>query len=350
MVPSGRSVLRAWLKTEDQAWERDWFAQAREVTQRHFGRRVTLFAPLYVSSVCVNNCLYCGFRTDNPSVARRVLRRDEIRAEAEVIAAMGHQVILLVAGEHPRLAGAEAIAEAVKVVRTVAGIHEVRVEIMPLEVDGYRTLRDAGVRAVMVYQETYDRKRYAQAHPSGPKAAYEWRLGTPDRAYRGGLPRVGLGALLGLSDPAADVARLVRHARALYGRWRTWPSVSLPRLRPAQEAPWGIHPPHPVDDRTYLRLVAWVRLALPQAHLVLSTRESPALRDQLMTLGLGMTEISAASRTEVGGYTAPDARAGQFQIVDDRPVRVIVERLQELGYDLAYGGAPQAAVASTREP
>lgn len=303
---------------------------------RRFARRIVLFAPLYMSNVCVNNCLYCGFRRDNALLERRILGSEEVRAEAKAIAAMGHQTVLIVAGEHPEYAGPRAIAEDIVSVRKIAAIRDIKVEAMPMSVAGYRQLYEAGAGAVVLYQETYDRATYAQAHPAGPKANYEWRLAALERAIEAGFRRVGLGILVGLGEVAFDAAMLVGHARAIRTRFGIWPStVSLPRLQPAEAAPWSTAPPHPVSDAELIRLVALIRVALPEVGIVLSTRECPALRDRLLTLGIGVTHLSAGSRTGVGGYTQGSSD-GQFSIQDERPVSEVVECLKNAGYEPAW--------------
>lgn len=336
--------ISEWLSSRDLRREEDLFEQARALTRTHFKRRIVLFAPLYVSNLCVNNCLYCGFRRGNALLERKILSSEEVQAEAEAIAAMGHQTVLIVAGEHSEYSGPKAIAEDIRSVLSVQWIRDVKVEVMPMDVEGYRRLYDAGARSVALYQETYDRTIYAQAHPLGPKAAYAWRLTALERAMEAGFRRMGLGILLGLADPVFDLTALIAHAHSIHARWGFWPStVSLPRLQPALEAPWSINPPHPVDDETFLRLVALIRVALPEVGIVLSTRECPALRDRLLETGIGVTHLSAGSRTEVGGYTQTTSdglpishalvQAGQFSIQDERPSLGVAQRLKGLGYE-----------------
>lgn len=334
--PEIQRLIDAGVTTVAGEIEEKLFAQAKELTMRCFGRRIVLFAPLYVSNVCVNNCLYCGFRRDNALLERRVLGSEEIRAEAEAVASMGHQTVLIVAGEHPEYAGARAIAEGISSVRKISAIRDIKVEALPMSVAGYRQLYEAGARTAVLYQETYDRATYAQAHPSGPKANYEWRLTALERALEAGFRRVGLGILVGLGDVAFDAAMLIAHVREIYARFGIWPStVSLPRLQPAQEAPWSMNPPHPVDDQTFLRLIALIRVALPEVGITLSTRECTAVRDRVLEMGLGVTQMSAGSRTSVGGYTR-SSTDGQFSIRDERPASVMVDRLKKLGYKPAW--------------
>jgi 2-iminoacetate synthase len=325
--------IRARLETDDPEEEKGLFAQAAELTKNRFGRRIVLFAPLYVSNVCVNNCLYCGFRRDNALLERQALSAEEVQEETKAITAMGHRTILVVAGEHPEHSGPQRIARDIQAVRSVSAVGDIKVEVMPLDVKGYRRLREAGARGVTLYQETYDRTAYARAHPSGPKAHYDWRLAAPGRVLEAGFRRIGLGILVGLADAASDASALIAHARSLHARFGFWPStISLPRLQPAPGAPGSLHPPHPVDEQTFLRLSALLRVALPEVGMALSTRESPAVRDRLLELGIGVTHLSAGSRTDVGGYTQPKEN-GQFSIQDDRPVAAVVDRLKGLSYE-----------------
>lgn len=308
---------------------------------RHFAHRIVLFAPLYVSNVCVNNCLYCGFRRNNALLERRILSSQEVRAEAEAIAAMGHQTVLIVAGEHPEYAGPRAIAEDIRSVESIPSFRDIKVEVTPMDGEGYRKLYEAGARAVILYQETYNRKVYAEAHPSGPKANYDWRLAAPERAMAAGFQRVGIGILVGLADVASDVAALIAHAQFLHSIFGFWPStISLPRLQPAPEAPWSFEPPHPVEDGVFIRLIALLRVALPEVGIVLSTRECPVVRDRLLALGIGVTHLSAGSRTSVGGYTQ-DPSDGQFFIQDERPVSEVVVQLKALGYEPIWAEGEQ---------
>lgn len=323
--------IKRMLYKEDAAHEERLFRTARAVTEEHFGREIALFAPLYLSNYCVNNCRYCAFRRDNRMIFRRSLNEQTLQAEAGALVAQGHRTLLLVSGEHPKFFGTEAVAEAARIVARVSGVEEVRAEVMPMTLAGYQSLAESGVRGVVIYQETYDMKTYAKAHPDGPKANYAWRFNAPDRVLAAGIPAVGLGVLLGLSRVDEDLQALVSHAHGLHERWGVWPTVSLPRIRPASEAPWSLNPPHAVDDAVFVRLVALARILLPECGIILSTRESPVMRDRLLELGIGITQISAGSRTDVGGYTQPQ-QAGQFSIQDERPLEEVVDLLGAFGY------------------
>lgn len=323
------SGLRPWLTLTDHRLERDLFRRARALTERRFARRMVLFAPLYISNACVNNCLYCGFRRGH-RMPRRTLSPDGVALQARALAAAGHRTGLLVAGEDPRVAGPGAVAAAVQAAYS-AGLEDVKIEVMPMTVDGYRQVAAAGATGVLVYQETYDRPRYAAAHPDGPKASYAWRRHAPARALTGGIPRIGLGILVGLGDLAADAAGLIVHARQLSQRWGVWPTVSVPRIQPAAGAPWATSPPRRVDDHTFLRLVALLRTALPECGIICSTRESPTMRRRLLELGLGITHLSAGASTVVGGYT-DGGGPGQFRLQDGRTPHEVAAELRRLGY------------------
>jgi len=342
-VPTPEAI-RAKLQTRDPAEERDLFAKARTLTEQRFNNRICLFAPLYVSDFCINNCLYCGFRQQNTALERRALSPEAVRTEAGAIVAMGHKTILIVAGEHPEQAGSEAIAQSIRAVKTFDAVRDIKVEVMPMSQEGYAELYAAGARTVVLYQETYDRALYAKAHPAGPKAAFAWRLSALERAFAAGFKRVGIGILVGLGEVAFEASMLIAHARSIHARWGIWPStLSLPRLQPAETAPWSLKPPNPVDDATFSRLVALLRCELPEVGIALTTRESPELRDRLLELGVGITHFSAGSRTEVGGYatTAQDKSSpnpqrtsweGQFSIQDERPALEISEQMRRLGH------------------
>ena len=331
MTEGAKNRIRRMLYEKGAAHEQRLFRAARAITEEHFKREISLFAPLYLSNYCVNNCRYCAFRRDNHAILRRSLNEQALQSEAEALVAQGHRTLLLVSGEHPKLFGKEAVAEAARIVGQVAGVKEVRAEVMPMTVAGYQLLAENGVRSVIIYQETYDKIVYTKAHPDGPKANYAWRINAPDRVLAAGIPAVGLGILLGLSGVAEECEALVSHAQALHERWGIWPTISLPRIQPASEAPWSANPPEPVDDALFVRLIALVRVLLPECGIILSTRESPTMRDRLLKLGIGITQMSAGSRTDVGGYTQPQ-QAGQFSIQDDRSVEDVAGLLESFGY------------------
>jgi len=305
---------------------------ARERTDRVFGRAVLLYAPCYLSSHCVNLCRYCGFNYAMP-IPRRRLTLDEAVSELAILTRRGMRRVLLVAGEYPALVDAAYIEDVVRAAAALAP--EIDLEVAPSPVRTYRQWARAGAGGVVCYQETYDRRRYAELHPKGPKRSYTFRLGTPERAAAAGMRRLGIGILLGLSDPVPDLLALIAHARFLK---RLHPdlglTVSLPRLRPAVP---GFEPPYVVDDDALIRYYAVLRLALPDVGLTVSTREHPFTRRRLLEAGI--TQMSAQSVTVPGGYAEQEQGGGQFDIADHRSVQEVVGELTSLGYSPRWTAA-----------
>lgn len=324
--------------------------RARALTWQRFGRVVRLFAPLYLSNECINNCRYCGFSRDNP-IVRVTLSVDEVVREAAALRAQGFRNLLLVAGEHPRFVSEGYLRDC------IAALHpdtpSLSLEVGPMSVEEYRPLVAAGAEGLVVYQETYDRAVYAELHTSGPKRDFVWRLETPERAYAAGFRRLGIGALFGLADWRFEALCLAAHATYLLRHcWKAFLTISLPRLRPCAGA---FQPRTALSDRELAQLLCALRLQFPDVGLVLSTREPARLRDGLVPLGI--TLMSAGSHTEPGGYTgagrdklhrtergrivelgasewaAEPGATGQFEIADERPAAVVAERLRALGYE-----------------
>lgn len=310
-------------------------ARAAELTQRHFSlrrngtavRRMFMYAPLYLSNLCINHCLYCGFRHPNP-IQRVHLNVHEAVREAEVLRARGFRHILLVAGDYPSMTSTEYYAEVIDALRHKGVIPAV--EIAPQSTEGYEVLCTAGACGVTLYQETYDPDRYAQYHPRGPKVSFDWRLEGIERAAEAGMKRLGLGVLLGLGPPRQDLLALVRHGRYLAARFPGCSlAFSLPRIH---EAPQGFVPPFSVDEETFVRMYCALRLAFPHAELVLSTREMPELRDRLARICI--TQMSAGSSTAPGGYhdqTCTSPGGQQFPIADHRGVPEVLASLEAAG-------------------
>jgi 2-iminoacetate synthase len=330
--------------------------RSQQVTQQRFGKVIRLFAPLYLSNECINNCKYCGFSRDNP-ILRVTLSVDEVRREARALKAQGFRNILLVAGEHPKFVANNYLVDC------VAALHEeipsLSLEVGPMETDDYRPLVAAGAEGLVVYQETYDREIYAAMHTAGPKRNFDWRMETAERAYAAGFRRLGIGALFGLGDWRMEALAVAAHAEYLLRNcWKAQLTISLPRLRPCAGE---FEPLTHMSDRELVQLVCAFRLMFPDVGLVLSTREPAKLRDGLIPLGI--TLMSAGSHTEPGGYTgagkdkihhtergrivelasgssewAPlDRRAtnatGQFDIADGRSPQQIADLIQRLGYE-----------------
>lgn len=326
LAPDPEAVLPLLSPAAGRAIE-DLARAARAVTLRRFGRTVSLYAPLYVSNYCDNACAYCGFNAGN-DVARRALSPGEVVAEARLLRDRHITQLLLVTGESPRHCGAKDLAALARDLKPL--FPSLAVEVQPLGEPEYRELAAAGVDGLAVYQETYDRATYARVHPAGPKRDFDHRLAAPERGGAAGFRQIGIGALLGLDDWRIEACCLARHAAFLMKRhWKSQVSVSFPRLRPAAG---GFQPPHPVHERELAQMVFALRLALPDAGLVLSTRESAAFRDHM--IGLGITRMSAGSRTSPGGYCDEHGGAeGQFAVCDERPVAAVAAAIRARGYD-----------------
>mgnify|MGYP005842659093 CR=1 FL=1 len=318
----------------------EWiFEAARQLKRDVYGNRIVLFAPLYVGNACVNDCAYCGFRRSNPQAVRRTLSPEEVRAQVEVLEGKGHKRLIVVFGEHRRY-GPEFIAETVQRIYSVRNgkgeIRRVNVNAAPLDHDGYRTVKAAGIGTYQIFQETYHHATYAAVHPRGtPKSDYLWRLDALDRAWESGCDDVGIGALFGLYDWRFEVLGLVAHARHLMDKYRCGPhTISFPRLRPASGV--ELSPKWLVRDEDFKRAVAILRLSVPYAGMVLTAREPAELRRVL--LGFGVSQIDAGSRIELGGYSeAGDAQQQllereQFQLGDVRSLDEVVRQLLRDGY------------------
>ena len=318
------------LSQEDPQVRKEIGLTAGKVKEWHFGKRVLIFCPLYLSNDCVNNCLYCGFRRDNSSAVRRTLTVKEAAMEARILAERRFRQILLVAGEHPTKVSTRYLCQVVEAILQETPIKGIAVSAAPIRVKDFRALKESGASAYQCFQETYQQRVYGLMHPPGKKRDYAWRVGALDRAIAAGFQRVGMGILLGLSDFRSDVLDLVAHARGLLGRYKNLDVVlSLPRFRPAIGAPLT-KAPFPVSDEDYAHAVAVCRLSLPLAEIAISTRERPEFREALMDRGGSM--MSAGSVTWPGGYTADSESQmnGQFIIEDTRSVeqvhRALIDR------------------------
>jgi len=315
------------------------FETALAVKQKIYGDRIVLFAPLYVSNYCVNNCVYCGYQHDNPMLRRR-LTQEELREEVKVLESMGHKRLALEAGEDPVHCDIDYIVECIKTIYDVhkenGAIRRVNVNIAATTVENYRKLKDAGIGTYILFQETYHRETYAKMHPSGPKHNYDYHTTALGRAQEAGIDDVGAGVLFGLYDYRYEVIALLLHARHLEETYGVGPhTISVPRLQPAA----GVSRenfPYLVSDRDFKKLVAILRLAVPYTGMILSTRETPELRDQVLRLGI--SQISAGSNTGVGGYH--DAEQGkatsQFETGDHRSPEEVLRWLCSEGYLPSY--------------
>ena len=301
---------------------------SRRLTMQRFGRTIRLYAPLYLSSHCVNRCRYCGFNRDN-TFTRARLTVDDAAAEADILAAEGFRDILLVSSEDRAFITVAYLAELARRLKTKFSF--ISIEIFQMSASEYGQLFDAGIDGVTLYQETYDRDAYTRYHLGGPKADYDMRLRGPQDMARAGMREIGLGALLGLADWRVETLALAEHASYLMRHyWQSHVSFSFPRLRPACGAP-SAEFPHMLTDKNLVQMMLALRLCFPDAGISLSTREPAQLRDHLM--GLGVTRLSAGSRTSPGGYTDPQANTGQFEVNDHRSPAEVAAVIRAQGLD-----------------
>ena len=328
--------------------------RSQALTQQRFGKVIRLFAPLYLSNECINNCKYCGFSRDNP-ILRVTLTVDEVVREARALKGQGFRNLLLVAGEHPKFVSNDYLVDCVRALRDE--IPGISLEVGPMETGEYRPIVQAGAEGLVVYQETYDREIYSEMHTAGPKRNFDWRVETAERAYAAGFRRLGIGALFGLGDWRLEALAVAAHAEYLLRNcWKAQLTISLPRLRPCAGE---FEPLTHIQDRELVQLVCAFRIVFPDVGLVLSTREPAKLRDGLIPLGI--TLMSAGSHTEPGGYTGAgkehlhrtergrivdlgasewasarngDVRAtGQFDIADGRSPQEVADLIRRLGYE-----------------
>jgi 2-iminoacetate synthase len=320
--------LLALLSPAAESYLESMAESSRRLTLQRFGRTIKLYAPLYLSSYCVNRCQYCGFNRDN-AFDRVRLSIDEALAEAELIAHEGFRDILLVTSEDRKFINVPYLTELAKALRGKFSF--ISAEIYQMTAADYGKLFDAGIEGVTLYQETYDRPTYAQYHLGGPKADYDTRLRGPDDFASAGMREIGLGVLLGLADWRIETLALAEHAFGLFKRyWQSRISFSFPRIRPA----YGVPPeafPHLVTDKNLVQMMLALRLCFADAGLVLSTREPAPLRDRFVQLGI--TKMSAGSRTSPGGYSQGDKDAGQFKVSDERSPAQVVAMLKHQGLE-----------------
>ncbi|MCL5051049.1 MAG: 2-iminoacetate synthase ThiH [Firmicutes bacterium] len=299
---------------------------AATLTRQRFGHTMRLFIPLYLSNLCANDCTYCGFSMSN-RIRRTTLSMQALEAECQALKTLGFDAILLVAGEHERQVGMPYFRQALTVVKRY--FSHIALEVQPLSQADYAELRRYGLAAVYVYQETYQPEAYARHHIRGKKTDMSWRLQTPDRACAAGVDKIGLGVLLGLADWRADALACARHLRYLQRTyWRTRFALAFPRLRPCAG---GIESQHLVNDRTLTQLICAFRLFEPNLEISLSTREPAALRDHLMLLGI--THMSAGSKTQPGGYADQTIALEQFATSDPRNARDMATVLDKHGLE-----------------
>ena len=309
---------------------------AKKIKQAFYGNRIVMFAPLYMSNYCVNGCTYCPYHLKNKTIPRKKLTQDEIRAEVIALQDMGHKRLALETGEHPTMNPIEYILESIRTIYSIkhrnGAIRRVNVNIAATTVENYRKLKDAGIGTYILFQETYNKKMYEELHPTGPKHDYAWHTEAMDRAMEGGIDDVGCGVLYGLGTYRYDFVGQLMHAEHLEAAKGVGPhTISVPRIRPADDIDADAFS-NAIDDDTFEKLVAVLRIAVPYTGIIISTRESRQARERV--LAVGVSQISGGSRTSVGGYTTPERHdeTAQFDVNDTRTLDEVINWLLELGY------------------
>lgn len=313
------------------------FALAEQIKKDFYGNRIVLFAPLYLSNYCVNGCVYCPYHFKNKHIPRRKLSQEEIRNEVIALQDMGHKRLAIETGEDPVNNPIEYVLESIKTIYGVkhknGAIRRVNVNIAATTVENYKKLHDAGIGTYILFQETYHKESYEKLHPTGPKHNYKWHTEAMDRAMQGGIDDVGLGVLYGLESYRYEFAGLLMHAEHLEAVHGVGPhTISVPRIKKADD----IDPEafdNGIDDDTFAKIVACIRIAVPYTGMIISTRESEECRKQILRLGI--SQISGGSKTSVGGYFNPmpeDENSAQFDVSDRRPLDDVIKWLMEMGY------------------
>ena len=325
------------LLCDDKELNDKMFALARDIKQKFYGNRIVMFAPLYLSNYCINGCVYCPYHLKNKHIVRRKLTQDEIRAEVIALQDMGHKRLALETGEHPVMNPIEYILDSIRTIYSIkhknGAIRRVNVNIAATTVENYRKLKEAGIGTYILFQETYNKERYEQLHPTGPKSDYAYHTEAMDRAMDGGIDDVGCGVLFGLTDYRYDFTGLLMHAEHLEAAKGIGPhTISVPRIRNADDIEASSFENGITDDQ-FEKIVAVLRIAVPYTGLIISTRESKAARERV--LKVGVSQISGGSRTSVGGYVEPepeDENSAQFDVVDTRTLDQVIHWLLDLGY------------------
>ncbi|MEE0856598.1 MAG: [FeFe] hydrogenase H-cluster radical SAM maturase HydG [Ruminococcus sp.] len=325
------------LACEDEGKLKEIYALAEQIKKDFYGDRIVMFAPLYLSNYCVNGCVYCPYHAQNKHICRKKLTQEEVKAEVIALQDMGHKRLAIEAGEDPVNNPIEYILECIDTIYSIkhknGAIRRVNVNIAATTVENYRKLHDAGIGTYILFQETYHKKSYEQLHPTGPKHNYDYHTEAMDRAMEGGIDDVGLGVLFGLELYRYELAGLLMHAEHLEAVHGVGPhTISVPRIKRADD----IDPDtfdNGIDDETFAKIIAIIRIAVPYTGMIISTREGKSVREK--ALRLGISQISGGSRTSVGGYVEPedeDESSAQFDVSDQRTLDEVVKWLMELGY------------------
>ena len=323
------------LQIKDENQKKRLYEIAGELKKSIYGNRIVVFAPLYVSDYCVNNCTYCGYKRDN-KFPRKKLTREQIQNEVKLLEKMGHKRLALELGEDPVNVPIDYVLEAIDAVYTTkfenGSIRRINVNIAATTVENYRKLKDAGIGTYILFQETYHKKSYEQLHPTGPKHNYDYHTEAMDRAMEGGIDDVGLGVLFGLEMYKYEFAGLLMHAEHLEAVHGVGPhTISVPRIKRADDIDPNVFD-NGIDDDTFAKICALIRIAVPYTGMIISTRESQKVREKV--IGLGVSQISGASRTSVGGYTEEirPHDTEQFDVSDNRTLDEVVLWLMKMGY------------------
>lgn len=338
LTPEETAVL---LNLEDKELIEEMFKAARQVKEKLYGKRLVVFAPLYVSNYCVNNCTYCGYKYCNNELKRKKLNKEQLIEEVKVLESLGHKRIALEAGEDPVNAPLDYILDCIKSIYSIkfdnGSIRRINVNIAATTVENYKRLKDAEIGTYILFQETYHKPTYERLHVSGPKHNYNYHTTAMHRAREAGIDDIGMGVLYGLYDYKYETLAMLMHAMDLEETTGVGPhTLSVPRIKPAENVSLENYP-YLVDDEDFKKIVAILRLAVPYAGLILSTREEPGLRDEI--IALGVSQVSTGSCTGVGGYSEsyvdPEEKP-QFEVGDHRSPVEMIESLMEAGYIPSY--------------
>jgi 2-iminoacetate synthase len=313
------------------------FSTAKQIKEEIYGSRLVLFAPLYISNRCSNECTYCAFRATNTEIHRRTLTQEEIAEETRILIRQGHKRVLMVAGEALPPQGFQYLIDSIATIySTRVGPGEIRrinVNLAPQTTERFKQLKQAEIGTFQLFQETYHRPTYAQVHLKGTKSNYDWRATAFDRAMEAGIDDVGMGVLFGLYDWRFEIIAMMQHIRHLEEKFGVGPhTISFPRIEPAVGSAIASKPPYAVSDADFMKMIAIMRLAVPYTGMIMSTRETAEVRHA--TLELGISQISAGSRTDPGGYKdgEGDPNGSQFQLGDHRTVEEVVSDVVSLGF------------------
>ena len=328
------------LECEDKELIDRMFKMAEDIKKRFYGNRIVMFAPLYLSNYCINGCVYCPYHLKNKTIARKKLTQEEIKREVIALQDLGHKRLALEAGEDPKNNPLEYILESIKTIYSIkhknGAIRRVNVNIAATTVEDYRKLKEAGIGTYILFQEAYNKESYEKLHPTGPKHDYAYHTEAHDRAMEGGIDDVGLGVLYGLSTYKYELVGILMHAEHLEARFGVGPhTISVPRLRPANDIDVSDFP-EALSDEIFQKIVAIIRLAVPYTGMIVSTRESQKTREKV--LHLGVSQISGASSTSVGGYAdraegiSEEVTSAQFDVDDDRTLDEVVNWLLDMNY------------------